>query len=57
MTHLRSTAVAILLTLAAAPALAEGFTLDLPRLDFPTAPEATRASADLPSTDVTGQEG
>jgi hypothetical protein len=42
MTTLRTALVATLLGLAALPAAAQGCAFDLPRLDFPAGPEATR---------------
>lgn len=43
MSITRIAILSALLGLVALPALADNLTFDLPRLDFPTAPEATRA--------------
>ncbi len=43
MSIIRTTVLSTLLGLASFPALAFSTTADLPRLDFPAAPEATRA--------------
>lgn len=45
MSFVRTAILSSLLGLVALPALADNLTFDLPRLDFPTAPEATRADA------------
>lgn len=48
MTILRTASVALLLGLAAVPAMADSFGIaDLPRLDFPTGADVTRACTDL----------
>lgn len=45
MTRVRIPVLATLLGLAALPTFAEGFAIDLPRLEFPAATEATRGAS------------
>lgn len=48
MNILRTASAALLLGLAAVPAMANGFGIaDLPRLDFPAGADVNRACADL----------
>jgi len=47
MTRLHTTLLATLLAISAAPALAGPQMIDLPRLDFPPAPETSRATPDV----------
>lgn len=52
MTNLHTTLLAAFLALTAGQALAGSITVDLPRLDFPIAPQTTRSAPDstLPLT-------
>ncbi len=43
MSIIRTAILSSLFGLSALPALADALTFDLPRLEFPSAPEATRA--------------
>lgn len=43
MSVIRTAILSSLFGLSALPALADALTFDLPRLEFPTVPEATRA--------------
>lgn len=47
MSSIRTTVLAAALTLVAIPVYAGGFSIDLPRLEFPTTPDATRACVDV----------
>jgi len=53
MTTLRTATLAALLGLIGLPALADGLSFDLPRLEFPQAPDVTRAATSQSTTLVT----
>lgn len=55
MTTLRTAFLTVALVLTAIPAAAEGFALDLPRLEFPPTEQATRATAATDLQIVVGQ--
>ena len=55
MTPLRTAILTFALALTAIPALADGLSFDLPRLEFPTTEQATRAITQTELPTVIGE--